>query len=99
MHTPAKARWSGKTELINVNALIVKYTYNGDADLSGKLDADDYFLIDRAFVGQVGVLAAKTLTPAPPSLSQGRGSNADKNVRTTAVGRHGRARHHRITAR
>jgi hypothetical protein len=30
-------------------AVLVKYTYNGDFDLSGKIDADDYFVIDRGF--------------------------------------------------
>jgi hypothetical protein len=34
---------------IDTNAILVKYTYNGDADLNGKVDADDYFQIDNGF--------------------------------------------------
>ncbi|CAN5653624.1 hypothetical protein BH24ACT15_BH24ACT15_31710 [soil metagenome] len=36
--------WSGQT--INGNDTLVMYTYGGDADLNGKLDADDYSFID-----------------------------------------------------
>jgi hypothetical protein len=112
-------------EIVDANSILVKYTYNGDADLSGKIDADDYFqidngfalklagyrngdfdfngsvdaddyfLIDRAFVGQVGVLAAENAQTLTPALSQGRGGNADKNVRTTGSARHRSGRHHR----
>ena len=32
------------------NSILVKYTWNGDMDLSGKVDADDYFLIDTGFL-------------------------------------------------
>jgi hypothetical protein len=34
---------------VDRNTTIVKYTWNGDADLSGKVDASDYFLIDLAY--------------------------------------------------
>jgi uncharacterized membrane protein len=36
-------------EPVDANSILVKYTYNGDADLSGKIDADDYFRIDNGF--------------------------------------------------
>ncbi len=34
---------------VNHNDVLVKYTFYGDADLSGKVDATDYGLIDSAF--------------------------------------------------
>jgi hypothetical protein len=34
---------------VDSNAILVKYTYNGDSDLTGKIDADDYFRIDFSF--------------------------------------------------
>ena len=34
----------------DVNSILVKYTLNGDADLNGKIDASDYFLIDKGFL-------------------------------------------------
>jgi hypothetical protein len=34
---------------VDLNSVLVKYTWNGDADLSGKIDADDYFQIDAGF--------------------------------------------------
>lgn len=36
-------------ESVGTSNVIVKYTYNGDVDFSGKIDADDYFKIDYAF--------------------------------------------------
>lgn len=36
-------------EPVDTNSILVKYTYNGDADLNGKIDADDYFQIDNGF--------------------------------------------------
>lgn len=35
---------------VDKNSVLVKYTYNGDMDLNGKIDADDYFRIDNGFV-------------------------------------------------
>ena len=32
--------------------ITVKYTYNGDATLDGRVNSDDYFLIDRGFLAQ-----------------------------------------------
>jgi hypothetical protein len=36
-------------EEADASDVLVKYTYNGDMDLNGKVDADDYFLIDRGY--------------------------------------------------
>ncbi len=36
--------WEGQT--VNGSAVLAMYTFAGDADLSGKIDADDYFEID-----------------------------------------------------
>jgi hypothetical protein len=36
--------WNGET--VAGTAILVKYTYVGDADLNGKINGDDYFLID-----------------------------------------------------
>ena len=35
-------------------AIVVKYTYEGDMNLDGVVNADDYFLIDRGFITQKG---------------------------------------------
>ncbi len=32
--------------------VLVKYTWNGDANIDGKIDADDYFLIDSGYITQ-----------------------------------------------
>jgi RHS repeat-associated protein len=40
-------------DAVDKNAVLVKYTYNGDADLSGRIDADDYFRIDRGFANRL----------------------------------------------
>jgi hypothetical protein len=44
IHTP---NFSGRPATIN--SILVKYTWNGDADLSGGVDASDYFRIDHGF--------------------------------------------------
>jgi hypothetical protein len=49
--SPLYAAFDG--EPVDVNSILVKYTYNGDADLSGKIDADDYFLIDSGFASKL----------------------------------------------
>ncbi|HYO09041.1 MAG TPA: autotransporter-associated beta strand repeat-containing protein, partial [Tepidisphaeraceae bacterium] len=36
--------WNGRT--VDASAILVKYTYTGDADLNGKINGDDYFIID-----------------------------------------------------
>jgi hypothetical protein len=36
-------------QAVDVHSILVKYTWNGDADLTGNVDANDYFLIDKGF--------------------------------------------------
>lgn len=36
-------------EEVDANSVLVRYTWNGDADLNGRLNADDYFRIDKGF--------------------------------------------------
>lgn len=38
-------------EPADAQTIIVKYTYNGDVDMNGHVDADDYFAIDLGFIG------------------------------------------------
>jgi hypothetical protein len=45
---PIFSRFSGEDTVLN--DVLVKYTYNGDANLDGVIDADDYFRIDRGFL-------------------------------------------------
>jgi hypothetical protein len=40
-------------EPVDRNSVLVKYTWNGDMDVNGKIDADDYFLIDRGFASHL----------------------------------------------
>lgn len=37
-------------ESVDLNSVLVKYTYNGDSDLNGKIDANDYFQVDNGFI-------------------------------------------------
>ncbi len=37
---------------VDANSILVKYTWFGDANLDGIVNADDYFLIDSAFITQ-----------------------------------------------
>jgi hypothetical protein len=39
-------------ELIDNNAILVKFDYNGDTDGNGRIDADDYFNADRGFAAK-----------------------------------------------
>jgi len=39
-------------ETVDVNSILVKYTWNGDANLDGVINADDYFRIDSGFLSQ-----------------------------------------------
>jgi hypothetical protein len=41
-------------EAVGANDILVKYTWNGDANLDGVIDAADYFLADSGFITQVG---------------------------------------------
>jgi hypothetical protein len=46
-YTNGSATFSGQT--VDTTAVLVKYTWNGDANLSGKIDGDDFFRIDAGF--------------------------------------------------
>ena len=35
---------------VDANSVVVKYTYNGDTNLDGRIDAADYFRIDQGFL-------------------------------------------------
>jgi Ca2+-binding RTX toxin-like protein/Leucine-rich repeat (LRR) protein len=48
--TPLYFTFDGQA--VDVNSVLVKYTYNGDTDLNGKIDADDYFAVDRGFANK-----------------------------------------------
>jgi len=39
-------------QTVDVNTILIKYTYNGDADLSGAITADDYALIDAGYANR-----------------------------------------------
>jgi hypothetical protein len=45
--TPIQSHLNGQP--LSVNTILVKYTFNGDADISGSIDADDYFQTDSGF--------------------------------------------------
>ncbi|HYO09042.1 MAG TPA: PQQ-dependent sugar dehydrogenase [Tepidisphaeraceae bacterium] len=38
--------WQGMP--VDATTVLLKYTYSGDADLNGKVDGDDYFVVDQA---------------------------------------------------
>jgi MYXO-CTERM domain-containing protein len=44
---------------------LVKYTYLGDADLSGSVDFDDYAFIDGSFFGQGSPLLTANISAVP----------------------------------
>ena len=48
--TTVLAQIDGQT--VDANTILIKYTYNGDADLSGAITADDYALIDAGFANR-----------------------------------------------
>ncbi|MCY2952434.1 MAG: hypothetical protein NTU53_10705 [Planctomycetota bacterium] len=41
-------------EVVGIGSILVKYTWNGDANLDGVVNADDYFLADSGYVTQKG---------------------------------------------
>jgi hypothetical protein len=43
----ATTTWRGQA--VDATSLLIKYTYAGDANLDGAIDADDYFVIDRNY--------------------------------------------------
>jgi len=48
--TPIKTTFAGQT--VSNTDLLIKYTWQGDANLDGVVNADDYSLIDTAFITQ-----------------------------------------------
>ena len=56
---PGLAEFGGQS--IGPDDVLVKYTYNGDANLDGRITSDDYFRIDSGFLAQ----------PANPTYDQG----------------------------
>ncbi|MGE5611197.1 MAG: cohesin domain-containing protein [Bacillota bacterium] len=40
-------------QTVGINDILVKYTWNGDVDLNGVVDGDDYFLIDAGFISKL----------------------------------------------
>ncbi|MCY2954473.1 MAG: carboxypeptidase regulatory-like domain-containing protein [Planctomycetota bacterium] len=49
-HTPIKSSFAGQTVL--ATDVLVKYTWDGDANLDGIINADDYFQIDSGYITQ-----------------------------------------------
>jgi hypothetical protein len=45
--TGATATYAGQS--VDQSAVLVRYTWSGDADLSGSIEGDDFFLIDAGF--------------------------------------------------
>ncbi|HEX2973839.1 MAG TPA: SdrD B-like domain-containing protein [Tepidisphaeraceae bacterium] len=45
---------TGLAILLNENDILVKYTWDGDVNLDGKVDLADYFLVDAGFIKQTG---------------------------------------------
>jgi hypothetical protein len=39
---------------VATNDILVKFTWNGDANIDGVVNADDYFQIDSGFISQKG---------------------------------------------
>ena len=65
--TPILTSYLGQS--LDANAVITAYTYNGDVNLDGRINSDDYFRIDRGFLAQ----------PANPGYRDGD-FNYDKRV-------------------
>jgi hypothetical protein len=51
---PLRGEFNGVA--VDQNSILIKYTWNGDTNLDGKIDADDYFRIDVGFTAD-GALA------------------------------------------
>jgi hypothetical protein len=49
-HTPIKTSFAGQSVL--ATDVLVKYTWDGDANLDGVVNADDYFQIDSGYITQ-----------------------------------------------
>jgi hypothetical protein len=50
---------------VDLDDVLVKFTYNGDMDLNGSVDADDYALIDLAFATQGDPLGSAHAAAVP----------------------------------
>ena len=50
INSAATAVWEGQT--VSGASVLVKYTYLGDATLSGTINGDDYFAIDNGFAAR-----------------------------------------------
>jgi hypothetical protein len=48
--TPILTQIDGQST--DINTIVIKYTYNGDADLNGVISADDYALIDAGYANR-----------------------------------------------
>ena len=59
--TSSATNFTGLSALQSGADVVVKYTYNGDANQDGRVNSDDYFRIDSAFLAQ----------PANPTYNQG----------------------------
>jgi hypothetical protein len=46
-----KSSFDGR--LVDANDILIKYSWNGDADLDGDVDADDFARIDAGFIGRL----------------------------------------------
>ena len=57
-----------------------KNCYNGDFNYDGVVNADDYFLIDSAFLGQTGPLATKPRPVETPVAEAAEESDEDTLV-------------------
>jgi hypothetical protein len=51
-HAPLFTTFDGRA--VGINDILVKYTWNGDVNLDGAVDAADYFLVDSGFLTQEG---------------------------------------------
>lgn len=51
-HTPIKITFGGQS--VVATDVLAKYTWNGDANIDGIVNADDYFLIDSGYITQKG---------------------------------------------
>jgi hypothetical protein len=58
MHLAAgqTATWSGQT--VSASDTLIRFTYAGDADLNGRLDGDDYFILDSHAAQSAGMLSS-----------------------------------------